>query len=215
MKHLYKLIIRIAIICFVVSLLFSRAHAESLIVYAGPQSVSPQEIIYVTIETAALEADVELSYIADGHRKTLTGITTHGLISFDVPAQTQTGHMSFTAKARHTESNTALVIVLSGAAETFKMTAKQSDQTGFVDISSDMVTDKYDNIISNLSLVSIDWSDANGLLARHSTQLSQGKIALTTQCPSKFIAPLRLTASINAVSTASPDLSELCRAEKR
>ena len=211
MKYLYNLIIRIAIICFVASLFFSRAHAGSLIVYAGPQSVSPQEIIYVTIEAAALETDIELSYITDGQQKMLTGTTAHGLISFDVPAQTQTGHMSFTAKARHAESNTALVTVLSGPPEPFNMTVQQSDQIGFIDIASDMVTDKYDNIISNVSLVSIDWVDANGLIARHSTQVFQGKIALTIQCPSEFIAPLKL----NAASATSADLSELCRVEKR
>ena len=214
MTTLYKFIIRAALICFLVTTLCSRAKASQLTIYAGPQSVSAQEMIYVSVETAALEVDVKLSYITDGKPQTLTGITQHGLVSFDVPAQKLTGVMRFLAQSENSTSNEALVTVIAGPPLPFSMTTTKSQQSGSVDIGSDVIADKYGNVISSLSLSSIDWIDAGGMIASQSAQLIQGRIALTTQCPTKFTSPVKIRAKIHSATFTSADVSDLCRLEK-
>jgi len=77
--------------------------AKAVTVYAGPQSVSPGELIYVSVEAAhangesVSEAQISLSYKVDGVVTSLSGWLENGLVSFEVPAQTQAGHMTFTA----------------------------------------------------------------------------------------------------------------------
>lgn len=210
MTKIYEFIIRAMIICFLVTALFSRAHGRELTVYVGPQSVTVEEMIYVSVETAAPKTDVALSYIADGERKMLIGTTRHGLVSFDVPAQKQTGLMRFAAKTETARFYETLVTVLAGPPQPFTITTTKSLQSGFVDISSDVIVDKYRNAISELSAVSIEWIDAGGLRARQTAQLAQGRIALTTPCPLEFTAPIKIRGAVHSVQFTSADLSSLC-----
>ena len=186
----------------------------SLTVYAGPQSVSPRQIINVTVEASGVEANVELSYISDGTLRNLTATTRHGLVSFDIPAQDMTGRMSFTAKTGDTLSTPALVTVLAGPPQPFMVQLQEGGETASIDIISDVITDKFKNPLSDLSLVSIDWIDQSGLKASQDTQLKQGRITFTTQCPSMFYSPIKLRASINSVQFTSADVSSLCHSDK-
>lgn len=196
------------------------AHHD-LTVYAGPQSVSPLEIIYVTLEATTtvkgrtlVNQEVELSYLVDGILKTLSGNMVHGLISFDVPAQETTGLMKFSAKISDVTSNEALISVVAGRPQKFSLNIKAGEKVATVNMASGVLTDLYNNPVSDLSLLSIDWIDSDGLIAHQSVQPMNGQVLVTAKCPAKFSSPLKIRAAFNTVQFLSRDISSLCFAEK-
>ena len=189
------------------------AHAVELNLYAGPQSITPREMIHVTVLSGGQKTAIELSYISDDGEEIRTGTTEQGLISFEVPAQKTIGQMRFTVKAGPVVSNTALVSVLAGPPQNFTLSIKQGMQAGTVDISSGIITDQFGNSISDLTLASLDWIDERGLNASHNVQLTQGRIILGRKCPSEFEGPLTLRAAVSFAEYISTDISSLCREE--
>jgi len=198
-----------------------KAHADiapSLTVYAGPQSVSPREVIHVTVEvtdksgSSINDKAVELSYISDGILKTVSGTPELGLISFGVRAQDMTGLMAFSAKAADVTSNEALVTVVAGPPLPFKITAQPNQEPETLKLTSDVITDSHGNPISDLSLVSMEWIDFNGLKARQTVQLLNGRIAFTAKCPTTFTSPLNIRAIVDAIESVSKDVTSDCLA---
>ncbi|MEP1230969.1 MAG: hypothetical protein ABJG88_09870 [Litorimonas sp.] len=188
--------------------------ASELNLYAGPQSITPHGVIHVSVQSAAPKIAVELSYNSDEGYKVRTGMTERGLISFEVPAQKTIGQMRFTAKAGEHVSNSAIVSVFAGPPQDFSLNIERAKSVGSVNISSDVIRDAFENYISSLALVSLDWTDDNGLKASQSVQLTQGRIALETKCPEKFDGALTLRARVNSASSMSSNLSSLCREEQ-
>lgn len=198
-----------------------KAHADiapSLTVYAGPQSVSPREVIHVTVEvtdksgSSMNDKAVELSYISDGILKTVSGTPELGLISFGVRAQDMTGLMAFSAKAADVTSNEALVTVVAGPPLHFKITAQTNQEPETLKLTSDVITDSHGNPISDLSLVSMEWIDFNGLKARQTVQLLNGRIAFTAKCPTTFTSPLKVRAIVDTIESVSKDVTSDCLA---
>lgn len=189
------------------------AQAIELNLYAGPQSITPREMIHVTVQSSVLETVIELSYNSGNRRETQTAITKQGLISFAVPAQETVGQMRFTAQAGHRLSNTALISVLSGPPQSFKLNIKTGTQAGIVEISSNLITDEFENAISDQSLVSLDWIDDRGLNSSQNSQLNQGRLILKMKCPSEFEGTLRLRAAVSSADFLSSDISSVCRDE--
>lgn len=187
--------------------------AADLNIYAGPQSISPREIIYVTVQSTVQETAIELSYNSDDGYEIQTGTTQQGLVSFEVPAQLNAGEMRFIAKAQESVSSTALVSVFAGPPQNFTLAIKPGTQTGAVDISSSVIRDAFNNPISDLALVSLDWIDEKGLMASQSAQLTQGKIILSGICPDEFDGALILRAAVNSAEYRSSDISTFCREE--
>jgi hypothetical protein len=189
---------------------------NSVTVYAGPQSVSPGNPIFVTVEAtdhsgASLnKMPVTLSYKADGTIKTLTGRLERGLVSFDVPAQTTAGHMTFSATVSDAYSNDAIVAVIAGRPQKLYLTAKSGDTAQSVTLSSEVISDEFGNPISDLSPVIIEWIDQSGLKGRQTVQLSNGRVLLTTQCPVNFEGTLSIRATLGALQFNSPKLNALC-----
>ena len=190
--------------------------AKALTVYAGPQSVSPGEPIYVSVEAthgngeSISNEQIALSYKFDGVVKTLSGRPQNGLVSFEVPAQTQAGHMTFTAVISQTQSNTVLVAVVAARPHRFSLTAERGEQSGTVTLSSKVITDKYGNPISDLSPVIIEWIDEAGLKSRETVRLLNGRVLLTTQCPASFEGAAKIKASLGALQFTSAKLNALC-----
>ncbi|MEP3890772.1 MAG: hypothetical protein ABJN69_09900 [Hellea sp.] len=218
-----KLICSVIATGLLVNLISLKAHADTapnLTVYAGPQSVSPREVIHVTVElteeTSSRMNDeaVELSYMSDGTSKTVSGTLKFGLVSFEVPGQDKTGLMTFTAKAADVTSKEALVTVVAGSPMPFKITVQPNKKPETVKLSSGPIMDRHDNPISDLSLVSLEWIDVNGLKARQSVQPLNGRISLRAKCPANFTAPLRVRAVIDAVESISKDVSADCVARQ-
>lgn len=193
---------------------------NSVTVYAGPQSVSPGEPINVTVEAtdrsgASLnKLPVTLSYKADGTIRTLTGRLEKGLVSFDVPAQTTAGHMTFSATVSGAYSNEAIVAVVAGRPQALYLTVKSGDAAQSVTLSSKVITDEFGNPISDLSPVIIDWIDQSGLKSRQTVQLLNGRVLLTTQCPVSFEGTLNIRAALGALQFTSPKLNALCKLEE-
>jgi len=75
---------------------------------------------------------------------------------------------------------------------------------------SDVIADEYGNPVSDLSLISVDWIDDEGLKARQSTQLLNSRILLTGTCPAKFYGALKVQANLNAIQSAPIDVSSYC-----
>lgn len=196
------------------SILTPSAQASNLNIYAGPQSISPREAIHVTVQSAARKVVVELSYNTDNGYEVRTGTTEHGLISFEIPAKKTVGQMRFTAKAGKNISNTAIVSVLAGPPQNFSLNIKRAKPVSSVEISSSVITDAFENPISDLALVSLDWADNNGLKASQDIQLTQGRIILRAKCPEKFDGALMLRARINSASSISSNLSSICRKDQ-
>lgn len=214
-----KLMCKLILISLLAYVAMPEAQAEtvpSLIVYAGPQSVSPRETIHVTVEYTNIdgsnmnEGNVELFYVSDGTLKTLSGTPKLGLISFDVSAQDMVGLMAFSAKAAGVVSKEAPVTVVAGPSQSFKITAQPSKKIETLVLTSNVITDSYGNPISDLSLVSIEWIDFNGLTARQNIQLLNGRIVLTAKCPAIFTSPLIIRASVNTIEAVSKDVSADC-----
>ena len=193
---------------------------NKLTVYAGPQSVVPLEIISVTVEAVNAQGGsldnypVTLSYNADDVAIMISGKTINGLVSFDVPAQTRAGLMTFTAYHKEAVSHMARIVVTAKHPLEFTLNTKQSRQVGAVDVSSNLIADMFGNQLSDLSLAVMEWIDGRGLLASQTTQLSNGRIIFTASCPKRFSGPLHIHASLKNISVVSEDISALCNSER-
>ena len=189
---------------------------STVTVYAGPQSVSPNQTIFVTVEATNEKAEslmntkVELSYKADGMLRTLSGKTTRGLALFEVPAQTTAGLMTFSAAVKGVTSKTARVMVTGNAPEAFTLTVKRTKQPGHIAITSSAIADRYGNRVSDMSVVSVDWIDMSGLTAQQMIQPTNGRIIFTAMCPKIFTGALRVRASLQTQQITSDDISYLC-----
>lgn len=188
-------------------------------VFAGPQSLSPRETVFVTVQTtdeseAAYDNEtVTLSYMSGRTVKTLTGTTENGLVSFDIKASETSGVMAFTAmSAAGQSSNEALVTVVPGGPEIFALSIKKSEHANRVKISSDEITDRYGNRVSDQSLIKLHWIDTAGLRKTQTTQLHNGQISLEAKCPARYLGDLRLRAVFKTSQYFSENLSALCAA---
>lgn len=190
--------------------------SNTVTIFAGPQSLSPNETISVTVQTQQRAEDffgnegVELTYTVDGVINTLTGKATHGLTSFDVPAQDRAGTMKFSAKALGQRSQQALVTVVPGPPKSLSLQIKPSDQASMIVISSDLITDTRGNAVSDQALVTIQWKDETGLVKSQNTQLFNSRVYLEAKCPSKFAGELNIRAFHKTVQFSSSDISALC-----
>lgn len=199
-----------------VSEAWAKAETDQLKIYAGPQSVSPEDVIHVTVELVDIHGNsvdkkrVNLSYIADGVSKTLEGIVQNGLVSFDVAAQNSVGRMDFSAQAEGLISSTVPVRVVAAEPIVFKLSAKPSRAFGLVEFTSEIIVDAFGNPISDQNLVALSWVDSSGVKGTENTQLSDSRIFLDRSCPAKFIAPLRVRAVLKNTEVLSADLSSLC-----
>jgi hypothetical protein len=192
---------------------------QAVTVFAGPQSLSPSEIISVTAQTPPRAnisggETVELTYSADGIAKTRTGTAVHGLISFDIEAQYRAGVMIFSAKASGQTSPEALVTVVPGPPTALSLTIQASRPASVIAITSDVITDSRGNTVSDLSLVSLQWIDATGLIKSQQAQLFNGQISLNAKCPSDFSGELKIQANLKTVQFLSSDISTLCSVRK-
>lgn len=194
----------------------AKAEAYAVTVYAGPQSVSPSKPIHVTVEAvdaagASLDnVQAVLSYKSDDTVKTVTAALENGLVSFNVPAQKKSGHMTFWATVSETLSNEALIAVTAGAAQQFSLRADAGQTAQSVALSSPVIRDEFGNPISDLSPVLIDWIDEAGLKARQTILLSNGRVSQTIKCPARIEGALRLTARLGSLQYTLPKLNALC-----
>lgn len=188
----------------------SSPQAAELNIYAGPQSVSPGKVIYVTVQSVDSNAAIELSYISDGKYETRTAMTHHGLASFEIPAQKTTGQMSFVASMEDNLSDRSIVSVLAGPPASFKLSVKRGQKTGTVAVSSAVITDRFDNPVSDLALAALDWIDNTGLIASQNTQLLQGRLQLNMVCPREFHGGLILRATVSTAEYIMPNMSQFC-----
>ena len=200
----------------------SGAHASdartlsSLTVFVGPQSVIPNEPIYVTVEVqdragnSANNHKVTLYFQDNGQDKALLGKTLNGLVSFEVPGQTKAGLMVFKADIGTSRSKDAMVIVSAAQPSQFSLSVEPALNAGALIVSSAMITDAFNNQLSDLSLVTIDWLDARGLKKTHKVQLATGRIMFTGLCPKDFRPPLKIRATLKNVRAESMDVSSLC-----
>lgn len=200
-------------ICLLWPVCIPYAQASELNIYAGPQSVAPREIIHVTVQSLAQKTDIELSYTMDDGPVIRTATTKHGMVSFEIPAQNTVGQMRFMAKMGEDVSNTAIVSVFAGPPQNFALNIKSGKQLGTVYISSDIIKDAFENPISDLALVSIDWSDEKGLRSSQYIQLTQGRISLNTKCPNQYDGVLTLRAEVNSAVSNPINVSSFCRDE--
>lgn len=199
---------------------YAESDSQILTVYAGPQSVSPRETIYITVEVTSSDdanidnGTVELSFSLDGNNETQKASTVHGLVSFEVPAQKSAGLMEFSAQYNSSQSNKALVAVVAGTPEELSLKVAPSARGGNVDISSGIIKDSFENSISNLSLVTLNWIDDRGLIGRQSLQLSNGIIDHTIPCPKQISGALNLRATLNSLQFLSSDISRFCLSDE-
>ena len=146
MRRLNKIICTAFITAVSTSVLPAVSYAgevkNTVTVYAGPQSVSPNQPIFVTVEATDKKAEslmnetVELSYKADGKLRTMRAKTARGLALFEIPAQTKAGLMTFVAAVKGTTSKTARVLVTASAPQAFTFTVKRTQQPEHITITS-------------------------------------------------------------------------------
>lgn len=208
--------VTVASFAFSVTSVAQAQPVSNLTIYAGPQSVSPGELIYVTVEGRnfsgqSLAAErVELSYIRDGEPTLVFGTFRDGLASFEVPAQNLNGLMSFSAKSSGAKSNNAEILVVSGPPQEFSIKSHPVRNGQGIELTSDKIADEYGNPISDLSLISINWMDQFGIKERHSVQPRNGYIFLLGQCPEAFSPPLMVQASVSTVASDPINVTALC-----
>ena len=199
---------------------FAEPALKTVTVYAGPQSISPEKTIFVSVEMTGEAGQnlsgetVELSFISDGRSRAVTGETVNGIAAFEVPAQRRAGLMNFSASASEAQQATAHVLVTSSAPQVFTLSAKPSDKPGYVSLRSSVISDRYGNAISDMALISLNWIDSAGLRGKHTTQPVMGRINLSAPCPKTFTGALKLQASLQTLSVSTPDISTLCMAKE-
>lgn len=190
--------------------------SDTITVFAGPQSLSPNETISVTVQTPRRIGEfsgaeqVELTYTDDGALKTLVGNAIHGLLSFDVPAQDRVGIMKFSAKALGQTSSEALVKIVSGPPQKLSLQIRASHEESMIVISSGKITDTGGNTVSDQSLMDIQWVAEAGLVKSQNAQLLNGKLYLEAKCPRNFSGELKIRALLKTVQFLSSDISSLC-----
>jgi len=178
--------------------------------------------VNVTIELTDFQGNssnnqpVQLTYFEDGISKTATGHVENGLVSFDVRAQKGTGMMNFSALYAGNLSNVAPVMVVAGRPAGFSLKVKPSQTPQKVKIISEIITDRFENPVSDQNIMSLDWIDQRGLRRSEFLQPTNGQIIANINCPVKFLAPLQIRAVLKNSKFLSPDLSALCtEAESR
>lgn len=185
--------------------------------YAGPQTVTPGQVIHVTVEVterggkSARAEIVELVYFADEKETTLTGVVRNGLVSFDINAQLYSGMMNFVARVDGVVSNAASVMVSAGQPAEFDLIVKRSRHSQSISISSDVIVDGFGNAVSDQTLVSLDWVDQHGVKSSENIQLSNGRIIFVSGCPANFTSPLTIRAVVKNRDAISSDVSALCK----
>ena len=194
--------------------------SESLQVYAGPQTATPGESISVTIEMTDVdgrsshEKTVQLNYNSDGVSTSISGKVSHGLVSFDVPAQRKAGRMTFNAHAGDLISDQTPVMIVAGEPIKFKLVVKPSRESNFVDVKSDVIRDVFGNPVSDQTLIALDWIDQSGVKQSEFVQLSSGRMTYVSICPDAYAAPLKIRAVLKNVEVFSSELSDLCPGRK-
>ncbi len=184
--------------------------------YAGPQSVMPKQIIYVTVEVNHSDGHslnhypVELSFELDGETNILTGSTIEGLASFEVPAQKTTGLMMFLANAGGVKSANGVVVVNAGLPEILALKLRPSKFSNTVEVSIGTVTDEFGNVVTDLSLVTIEWLDDLGAIRNEFVQLSKGQAEYIARCPAEYVGSLKVRASLKNITSHSSDISKMC-----
>lgn len=190
-----------------------------LTTYAGPQSVSPGGIIHVTVESVdarglnADAQDISLSYISNGTLKVISGTPSHGLTSFDLPAQSSAGVMNIWAQTSNVRSNVSLVTVTAGHPQSFSIQAKSNNDGQGIQFTSNIISDEYGNPVSDLSLLNLNWIDKTGLNIRQSAFPVNGRLLFVTNCPSHFSPPLRVRFTISNTASELKDVTSLCYSE--
>ena len=206
--------------CSSVEVVQAQTPSHELYTYAGPQTVSPGQIVSVTIELNDIQGKslnnqpVQLTYLADGISKSVSGEVENGLISFNVRAQNRVGTMKFSAQYGGTSSNVAPVMVVAGRPAPIHLKVKPSQNPQMVEIISEIITDEFRNPVSDQSLISLDWIDERGLRSSEFSQLTNGRITRNINCPVKFRAPLQIRAVMKNSKFLSSDLSALCAEAK-
>lgn len=194
--------------------------ANSLQVYAGPQTALPQGNISVTIEmtdghgNSVQDETIQLTYISDGVPMTVSGKVSNGLVSFDVKAQRRAGEMIFQALSGDLVSNNASVLIVAAQPNTFKLKVRPARNANFVELTTETLSDVFGNPISDQTLVSLSWIDSSGVKRSEAAQLSNGSMSYRSICPRVYVAPLKIRAVLKNVEVLSSDLSVLCATEK-
>lgn len=216
----------VSLLSLVISVGFSDATAQaqpaanSLQVYAGPQTALPQGNISVTIEmtdghgSSVQGETIQLTYISDGVPMTMSGKVSNGLVSFDVKAQRRAGEMIFKALSSDLVSNNAPVLIVAGQPKTFKLKVRPARNPNFVELMTETLSDAFGNPISDQTLVSLSWIDSAGVKRSEAAQLSNSSMSYMSICPQVYIAPLKVRAVLKNVEVFSSDLSALCELGK-
>lgn len=192
------------------------SHAPGLWTYAGPQTVSPGQTISVTVEMTDTHGGsesgrtVQLAFQSDGLAKIMTGQVLNGLVSFDVPAETRSGLMRFVSHAGNTTSNIATVTVVASRPEGLQLTIGAARGQDAVSVTSEPITDAHGNVVTDQTLVTMNWIADDGIKASEHVQLSNGRLLSTLQCPNNFIPPLHIRAALQNIEVLSRDISALC-----
>jgi len=194
--------------------------SSAVTIFAGPQSLSPREIISVTVQISPSTSNlsgtekVELTYSADGEIKTLLGNAVHGLLSFDIVAQDRSGVMKFSAKVAGQVSQDTLVSVVPGPPQKLFLKIKPSNQPQQLTLSSGQITDAHGNTVSDQTLLALQWNDESGLIKSQNAQLLNGRLDVEVKCPSSYSGELTLRALLKTVQFSSSDLSAFCYSER-
>ena len=219
-KAITTLISWVTCIGFSVVTVQAQTPPHELYIYAGPQTVSPGQLVNVTIELTDFQGNslnsqpVQLLYRADGVAKSLTGKVENGLVSFDVKAQNRTGMMNFSAQYAGTSSSIAPVMVVAGRPVGFSLQVKPTLSPKTVEILSEIITDEVENPVSDQNLISLDWIDSRGVRRSEFLQLTNGRINSNISCPVNYRAPLHIRAVLKNSKFLSSDLSGLCAEAK-
>jgi len=216
----------VSLLSLIMSVWFSVATAQaqpaanSLQVYAGPQTALPQGNINVTIEmtdghgNSVQGETIQLTYISDGVPMTVSGKVSNGLVSFDVKAQRRAGGMIFKALSSDLVSNNASVLIVAAQPNTFKLKVRPAKNANFVQLTTETLSDVFGNPISDQTLVSLSWIDSSGVKRSETAQLSNGSMSYMSICPRAYVAPLKIRAVLKNVEVFSSDLSVLCATGK-
>jgi len=159
---------------------------EGLILFAGPQAVTPGQPIFLTAEVKSdktrSEEFVTLLIGEAGDRINIQRRTENGIANFVVPGPSQAGRITFLALTSTMMSYEAEVLVVSDQPQKFDVLAQQHSTDRLVATSTSTVQDQFQNIVENGVMADIHWLENGRLIFSEQTTLQDGKVSIFTRC---------------------------------
>lgn len=167
-----------------------RCETGAINLYVGPETVEPQQDIYVMVELETTSGNsvldgklVSLTYKQNGKFFIRTGNVKNGIAEFKINAGTRAGQINFTASYKDHSSDTKKALVSSGEVKPFDLRIRSGLLASSLEIETDVVTDIHANRVEDGTLVKLITRTDDRVQKIQSAYIANGRTSFTWSCP--------------------------------